>query len=101
MAKLVSKHFGMLLSVEPTEKTKDDKTWSWRKKYEGFLGIIHVYQSQHRSLNKHFIAICDIDLNCLETSSGELTHRSNILTLTTRNSIYIFKLIDIEERDSE
>ena len=101
MAKLVSKHFGMLLSVEPTEKTKDDKTWSWRKKYEGFLGIIHVYQSQHKSLNKHFIAICDIDLNCLETSIGELTYKSNLLTLTTRNSIYIFKLIDTKEKDGE
>ena len=53
MAKLVSKHFGMLLSVEPTEKSKDDNTWSWRKKYEGFLGIIHVYQSQHKSLNTY------------------------------------------------
>ena len=101
MVKLISKHFGILVSVEPTEKTKDDNTWSWRKKYEGFLGIIHIYQSQRKDPNKHFIAICDIDLNCLETSIGELTHKSNLLTLTTRNSIYIFKLIDIEKKDGE
>ncbi len=101
MAKLISKHFGILVSVEPTEKTKDDNTWSWRKKYEGFLGIIHIYQSQRKDPNKHFIAICDIDLNCLETSIGELTYKSNLLTLTTQNSIYIFKLIDIEKKDGE
>lgn len=101
MAKLVSKHFGMLLSVEPTEKSKDDTAWNWRKKYEGFLGIIHIYQSQRKDPNNHFIAICDIDLNCLETSVGELTYKSNLLTLTTRNSIYIFKLIDTKEKDGE
>ena len=98
MAKLINKHFGMIVSIEPTEKTKDDATWLWRKDYEGFLGIMHIYKSERKCPEKHFIAICDIDLNGLETSIGELKGKDNILTLTTTNSIYTFKIVNIDGR---
>ena len=45
MPKLINKHFGMIVSVEPTEKTKDDGSWIWRKDYEGFMGVISIYES--------------------------------------------------------
>ena len=46
MQKLINKHFGMIISVEPTEKTKDDESWIWRKDYEDFIGVISIYESQ-------------------------------------------------------
>ena len=45
MPKLINKHFGMIVSVEPTEKSKDDESWIWRKDYEGFIGVISIYES--------------------------------------------------------
>ena len=45
MPKLINKHFCMIVSVEPTEKTKNDESWIWRKDYEGFMGVISIYES--------------------------------------------------------
>ena len=47
MPKLINKHFGMIVSVKPTEKSKDDESWIWRKDYEGFIGVISIYESQY------------------------------------------------------
>jgi hypothetical protein len=101
MAKLIIKELGILLSVNPTDKTKDDVTWMWRKKYEGFLGIIHVYKSESKYPDKHFIAIYDVNLHCLKTSTGELSQEGDILKLTTVNSIYTFKTINIDGKENE
>ena len=40
MPKLINKYFGMIVLVEPTEKSKDDESWIWRKDYEEFSGAI-------------------------------------------------------------
>ena len=29
MARLINKHFAMIVSVEPTEKSKNDDGWLW------------------------------------------------------------------------
>ena len=44
MPRLTDKYFGMIVSVKPTEKTKDDEGWIWRKDYEGFMGVISIYE---------------------------------------------------------
>ena len=54
MPRLINKHFGMIVSVKPTEKTKDDECWIWRKDYEGFMGVISIYESQSVSKGQHF-----------------------------------------------
>ena len=54
MPRLINKHFGMIILVEPTEKTKDDESWIWRKDYEGFMGVISIYESQSVSKGQHF-----------------------------------------------
>jgi len=54
MPRLIDKYFGMIVSVEPTEKTKDDGSWIWRKDYEGFMGVISIYESQSVSKGQHF-----------------------------------------------
>ena len=72
MPKLIDKYFGMIVSVEPTEKTKNDESWIWRKDYEGFIGIIEVYESQRLSRGQHFIIAYD-NTRYVKTSVGTLT----------------------------
>ena len=73
MAKLINKHFGMMVSVEPTEKSKDDESWIWRKDYEGFMGVISIYESQRVSRGQHFIVVNN-DTRYIRTSVGKLTY---------------------------
>ena len=96
MAKLIKKHFGMIVSVEPTEKSKDDKSWIWRKDYEGFMGVITIYESQRISKGNHFIVVNN-DTRYIRTSVGKLTYtkilNEDFITLETTNSVYTIKLI--------
>lgn len=101
MAKLIRKHFGKVVSVEPTAPSDIDSEWSWRKAYEGFYGIIHVYQSERRFPGKYFIVIYDIELHYLKTSAGELITDGNRVTLITKNSKYTFERLDIQETEGE
>lgn len=101
MAKLIRKHFGKVVSVEPTAPSDIDRKWSWHKAYEGFYGIIHVYQSRHRFPGKYFIVIYDIELNYLKIGVGELKYEDKRILLTTRNSKYTFERLDIQETVGE
>ena len=96
MARLINKHFGMIISVEPTEKTKDDESWIWRKDYEGFIGVISIYESQCMAKCQHFIVINN-DTRYIKTGTGTLTYTKimdeNFITLNTTNSVYTIKLI--------
>ena len=96
MPKLIDKHFGMIISVEPTEKTKDDEGWIWRKDYEGFMGVICIYESQRISKGNHFIVVNN-DTRYIRTSVGKLTYtkilNEDFITLETTNSVYTIKLI--------
>ena len=96
MARLIDKYFGMIVSVEPTEKTKDDESWIWRKDYEGFMGVISIYESQRLSRGQHFIIAYD-DTRYIKTGTGTLTYTKimdeNFITLNTTNSVYTIKII--------
>ena len=96
MPKLIDKHFGMIISVEPTEKTKDDESWIWRKDYEGFIGVISIYESQCVAKGQHFIVVNN-DTRYIRTSVGKLTYtkilNEDFITLETTNSVYTIKLI--------
>ena len=95
MPKLIDKHFGMIVSVEPTEKSKDDESWIWRKDYEGFMGVISIYESQCVAKGQHFI-VMNNDTRYIRTSVGKLTYTSilkeQFIILETTNSIYTIKL---------
>ena len=92
MPKLIDKHFGMIISVEPTEKTKDDESWIWRKDYEGFIGVISIYESQSVAKGQHFI-VMNNDTRYIRTGIGKLTYTKQFITLETANSIYTIKII--------
>ena len=96
MPKLIDKHFGMIISVEPTEKSKDDGSWIWRKDYEGFMGVISIYESQSVAKGQHFIVVNN-DMRYIKTGTGTLTYTKimdeKFITLNTTNSVYTIKLI--------
>ena len=96
MPKLIDKHFGMIVSVEPTDKSKNDESWIWRKDYEGFIGIISIYESQCISKGNHFIVVNN-DTRYIRTSVGKLTYtrilNESFIILETTNSVYTIKLI--------
>ena len=96
MPKLIEKHFGMIVSVEPTEKSKNDDGWLWRKDYEGFIGVISIYESQRLSRGEHFIVMHN-DTRYIKTGTGTLTYTKimdeNFITLNTTNSIYTIKIL--------
>ena len=96
MPKLIDKHFGMIISVEPTEKTEDDESWIWRKDYEGFIGVISIYESQCMAKGQHFI-VMNNDTRYIRTSVGKLTYtrilNESFIILETTNSVYTIKLI--------
>ena len=96
MPKLIDKYFGMIVSVKPTEKSKDDESWIWRKDYEGFMGVISIYESQSVSKGQHFI-VMNNDTRYIRTSVGKLTYtrilNESFIILETTNSVYRIKLI--------
>ena len=96
MAKLIEKHFGMIISVEPTEKTKDDESWIWRKDYEDFIGVISIYESQCMAKGQHFI-VMNNNTRYIKTGTGTLTYTKimdeNFITLNTTNSVYTIKIL--------
>ena len=96
MPKIIEKYFGMIVSVESTEKSKDDESWIWRKDYEGFMGVISIYESQSVSKGQHFI-VMNNDTRYIRTGVGKLTYtkilNEDFITLETTNSIYTIKLI--------
>ena len=96
MPKLIDKHFGMIVSVEPTDKSKNDESWIWRKDYEGFIGVITIYESQRISKGNHFIVVNNAT-RYIRTSVGKLTYtkilNENFITLEPTNSVYTIKLI--------
>ena len=96
MPKLIDKYFGMIVSVEPTDKSKNDESWIWRKDYEGFIGVITIYESQRISKGNHFIVVNN-DTRYIRTSVGKLTYtrilNESFIILETTNSVYTIKLI--------
>ena len=92
MPKLIEKHFGMIVSVEQTQNSKDDESWIWRKDYEGFIGVISIYESQSVAKGQHFIVVNN-DTRYIRTGIGKLTYTKQFITLETANSNYTIKLI--------
>ena len=95
MPRLINKHFGMIVSVEPTEKSKDDEGWIWRKDYEGFIGVISIYESRSVSKGQHFI-VMNNDTRYIKTGVGKITYtrilNESFIILETTNIIYTIKL---------
>lgn len=101
MAKFIKKQYGRVVSVEPRVPPETCEKWNWRKEFEGFCGVLHIYQSQTKHPGKHYIVLCDIAKNYLKTGVGDLTECGKRITLTTKNSIYTFECNNIERKTGD
>ena len=94
MAKLIKVGIGMILSVEKINPEKDYDEWSWRKKYEKFLGIIELYESERCEVGSHFALFYDKAQNWIKTGIGTLNFADeDTLVLTTKNSRYTVRIL--------
>ena len=71
----------------------DYEEWKWREQYVDFQGTVSIWESTEKFKGKHFISFNDLMGNYMHTGCGEYTVSDNIITMTTRNSIYTFKII--------
>ena len=71
----------------------DYEEWKWREQYIDFQGTVFIWESTEKFKGKHFISFNDLMGNHMHTGCGEYTVSDNIITMTTRNSIYTFKII--------
>ena len=57
MAELIKKQYGRVVSVELRNPSEICQERNWRKEFEGFCGVMHIYQSQHKSPYIYFFVI--------------------------------------------
>ena len=70
------------------------KKWKWREQYIGFQGELFVFESTEKYPGKLYLNFTDHSRNCLNTGYGEYVIDGNILTMTTKNRIYEFEILD-------
>lgn len=86
-----------LVSVEQL----DDRNiceWDWRCKFVGCKGTLYIGESQHKSPGKRFIMLTDNKDFRLTTGYGDIEQTEKYITITTKSSKYIFKLMQKEKK---
>ena len=73
------------------DKSYDE--WKWRERYIGYQGELFVFESLEKHPGKRYLNFTDHSRNWLNTGCGEYVIEGNILTMTTKNSIYEFEII--------
>lgn len=81
-----------IISVEKVSDMNYEE-WKWREEYINFQGILSIWESIEKFKGQHYISFNDLMGNYLRTGYGKYTINNNIITMTTRNSIYKFKII--------
>lgn len=88
---LTNEYLGKIISVK-SRGIKSKEEWKWRKKYKDIWGNIYVFESQEKVSIKKFILVKYYE-NYLRTGLGELKQKGKIIKLTTKNSVYKFRII--------
>ncbi len=81
-----------VISVEKASNMDYEK-WKWREQYIEFQGILSIWESTEKFKGQHYISFNDLMGNYLRTGYGKYTISNSIITMTTKNSIYKFKII--------
>ena len=92
MAKLIMKYApSVLLSVTKLNDDSEQK-WDWRKKYIGEYGCLSIFESVNTYPGKRFVYMNCYLFDDLTTTCGEIVIDGDLLTITTKNSKYEFKI---------
>ena len=93
MAKLIDYYQNVIIKSVQNIFDIDYEKWKWREQYIDFQGTISIWESTEKFKGKHFISFNDLMGNHIHTGYGEYTIINNIITMTTRNSIYTFRIL--------
>lgn len=80
-------------SIEMTEGCRASG-WEWRLKYVGMLGammITTITEDKYKGMSR----VSFVGELTLSTSPGALLLEENIITLTTKNTVYVFEITDL------
>lgn len=80
-----------LISVEKTSDM-DYGMWKWREQYLHYQCELFIFESEEKRKGERYIHFTSHH-EYLTTGYGTYTISDNIITMTTRNSIYKFKII--------
>lgn len=67
---------------------KSEKGWVYRKGYEGMVGNMKIYR---QTANGRFFAYIESGCHYLCTGLGKISITDDTLTVSTENSLYVFK----------
>lgn len=81
-----------VISVEKVSDMDYEK-WKWREEFIHFQGILSIWESTKKFNGQQYISFNDLMGNYLRTGYGKYNISNSIITMTTRNSIYKFKII--------
>ena len=93
MPKLIDYYQNVIIKSVQQISNMDYEKWKWREQYIDFQGTISIWESTEKFKGQHFISFNDLMGNHMHTGYGEYTISNNIITMTTRNSIYTFKIL--------
>ncbi|MBR6871918.1 MAG: hypothetical protein IKN17_00260 [Ruminococcus sp.] len=112
MPKLIRQYPAAILESAVRSDGNDHASWEWREKYIGVEGVLSVYESINKAPGKCFFRMeyyggyklmpaegspDELEIvgegRFFTTSPGEMTDAGDELWLKTRNSEYVFKLI--------
>lgn len=71
----------------------DYEEWKLREGYIGFQGILSIWESTEKFKGQRYISFNNLMGDWFHTGYGTYEISNNIITMTTQNSIYKFKII--------
>ncbi len=81
-----------LISVEKLSDMEYQK-WMWREMFVGYIGILNILESEHKSPGKRYLHL-NKSKEYITTGYGEYEIKDNFITHITRNTKYVFKILE-------
>lgn len=93
MPKMIKQYkHAQLVSVEKLSDMEYQK-WMWREMFVGYIGIFSILESENKYPGKRYLHLSDMH-EYITTGYGEYEIKDNFITHTTRNSRYVFKILE-------
>lgn len=92
MAQVIAQYKAELLDVTPVSN-RPQENWRWRLQCVGLTGRLAIMQSEHKYPGQLFLRFDGIDGRFLKTSCGRFENHGGELRFTTKQSVYVFKII--------
>ncbi len=91
MAKTISEFKSAVVKdVKPIGEEGSD--WGWRRDFRGFKGKICFYESEKYEPGMVYVYMQN-EISDFETSSGSIKINDKTVTLTTKNTEYVFEIL--------